>query len=74
QQYHQQQRQQEDANYGPMKRASSMSVLNNVPLQQQPMNRPLGATNSVEQQNNSSFKQQYSSKFSGRLTSAENFH
>ncbi|CAF1510773.1 unnamed protein product [Rotaria magnacalcarata] len=74
QQYHQQQRQQDDANYGPMKRASSMSVLNNVPLQQQPMNRPLGATNSVEQQNNSSFKQQYSSKFSGRLTSAENLH
>ncbi len=57
-----------------MKRASSMSVLNNVPLQQQQINKPLTTTNSVEQQNNSSFKQQYPSSFRDRLASAENLH
>ena len=66
-----QQQQQQD---GTMKRASSMSVLNNVPLQQQQVNKPLMATNSLEQQNNSSFKQQYPSSFRGRLASAENLH
>jgi len=69
---YQQQQQHQDNSYGPMKRASSLSVLNNVPLQQQQMNRP--ATNSMEQQNNSLFKQQYPSSFRGRLTSAENLH
>jgi hypothetical protein len=58
-----------------MKRASSMSVLNNVPLQQQQINKPSTTTiNSVEQQNNSSFKQQYPSSFRDRLASAENLH
>ncbi|CAF4494092.1 unnamed protein product [Rotaria sp. Silwood2] len=76
QQEQQQQQQQDDNNnYGPMKRASSLSVLNNVPLQQQQINRPLTTTtNSVEQQNNPSFKQQYPSTFGGRLASAENLH
>lgn len=75
QQQQQQQRQQQDEiPYGPIKRASSMSVLNNVPLQQQPMNRPLTSTNSIEQQRNTSFKQQYSSTLRNRLTSAENLH
>jgi len=71
---YQQQQQHQDNSYGPMKRASSLSVLNNVPLQQQQMNRPSPATNSMEQQNNSLFKQQYPSSFRGRLTSAENLH
>jgi hypothetical protein len=60
---------------GTLKRASSMSVLNNVPLQQQQqVNKPLTTTNTIEQQNNSSFKQQYPSSFRSRLTSAENLH
>jgi hypothetical protein len=71
---YQQQQQHQDHSYGPMKRASSLSVLNNVPLQQQQMNRPSPATNSMDQQNNSLFKQQYPSSFRGRLTSAENLH
>jgi kinesin light chain len=50
-----------------MKRASSMSVLNNVPLQQQQINKPI---NSIEQQT----KQQYPSTFRNRLASAENLH
>lgn len=58
---------------GTMKRASSMSVLNNVPLQQQQINKPI----TEQPQHNSSFKQQqqqYPSSFRGRLTSAENLH
>ena len=51
---------------GSIKRASSMSVLNNVPLQQQQINKP---TNSFEHQH----KQTYSS-FRNRLASAENLH
>ena len=53
---------------GPMKRASSMSVLNHAPIQQQQaqeMNNSLSANHSVQQQNPS---------FRGRLTSAENLH
>ncbi|CAF1296703.1 unnamed protein product [Adineta steineri] len=70
----QQQSQQYDNNYAPMKRASSLSVLNNVPLQQQQTNRPSTGTNIMEQKNNFQFKQQYPSTFRGRLTSAENLH
>jgi hypothetical protein len=44
-----------------------MSVLNNVPLQQQQINKPI---NSIEQQT----KQQYPSTFRNRLASAENLH
>ena len=72
--YHQQQQQEDDSTYGPVKRASSMSVLNNVPLQRQQINRPLTVTNAIEQQNSSSSKQQYPSTFRGRLASAENLH
>ena len=61
-----------------MKRASSLSVLNNAPLQQQQINRPSTAMNTMEQQNTALFKQRYpsssSSSFRGRLTSAENLH
>lgn len=73
QQHYYQQEQSDMNNYGPMKRASSMSVLNNVPLQQQQINRPLMQTNSIEQ-NYASLKQQYSSKFQKRLASTENLH
>ncbi len=55
-----------------MKRASSMSVLNNVSQEQ--VNRPLTESNSIEQQNNSSLKQQYPLSFRDRLASAENLH
>ena len=61
----------------PMKRASSMSVLNNVPLQQQQSNRPLAASYAMEQQQhpaNHTPKQQHPSAFRGRLASAENLH
>lgn len=59
--------QQQDA---PMKRASSMSVLNNAPVQQQQQtNKPLMTTNTLEPQRPSS-----SSFFRGRLASAENLH
>jgi hypothetical protein len=53
---------------GAMKRASSMSVLNHVPLQQQQqqISKPLMATNSIEQQTKPSFRT--------RLASAENLH
>ncbi|UJR10115.1 hypothetical protein I4U23_014337 [Adineta vaga] len=73
-QQQQQQQQPQDYNYGPMKRASSLSVLNNVPFQQQQTNRPSTSGNTMDQQNNYSFKQQYPSTFRGRLTSAENLH
>jgi hypothetical protein len=54
---------------GAMKRASSMSVLNHVPLQQQQqqqISKPLMATNSIEQQTKPPFRT--------RLASAENLH
>mgnify|MGYP006892767213 FL=1 len=61
--------QQQDA---PMKRASSMSVLNNAPVQQQQQqqtNKPLMTTNTLDLQRPSS-----SSFFRGRLASSENLH
>lgn len=61
--------------YGPMKRASSLSVLNHVPLQQQPVNRPPNAVNLMDQPNTFSSKPQYSTmSYRGRLNSAENLH
>jgi hypothetical protein len=66
QSYNDSQYQQQDTNnYGPMKRASSLSVLNNIPPQQrQQSNRPMTTTE----------QQQHPSSFRGRLTSAENLH
>ncbi|CAF2129992.1 unnamed protein product [Rotaria magnacalcarata] len=58
-----------------MKRASSMSVLNNgspfYPLQQQQTNRTLTNTYSIDQQQS---KQQFIPPSRGRLASAENIH
>lgn len=62
--------QQPDFNQAPMKRASSMSTLNNVPLQQQPINRPLTASHSKEKQQQP--PQTLSSRH--RLSSTENLH
>ncbi len=60
----------------PIKRASSMSVLNRVsqsyPLQQQQTNRTLINTCSIDQQQQN--KQQFIPPSRGRLTSAENLH
>jgi hypothetical protein len=59
-----------------LKRASSMSMLNNVspsyPLQQQQTNRTLTNTCSIDQQQQN--KQQFIPPSRGRLTSAENIH
>ena len=59
-----------------MKRASSMSVLNQVspsyPLQQQQPNRTLSNRCSIDQQQQ--HKQQFIPPSRGRLTSAENLH
>jgi len=61
---------------GTIKRASSMSVLNNVspsyPLQQQHINRTLINTCSIDQQQQN--KQQFIPPSRSRLTSAENIH
>jgi hypothetical protein len=61
---------------GPIKRASSMSVLNNhsplYPLQQQQTNRTLKTTCSIDQQQQN--KQQFIPPSRGRLISAENIH
>ena len=61
---------------GTIKRASSMSVLNQVspayPLQQQQTNRTLIHTCSIDQQQQN--KQQFIPPSRGRLTSAENIH
>ncbi len=57
----------------PIKRASSMSVLNHAyPLQQQQTNRTLTNTCSIDQQQEN--KQQFIPPSRGRLTSAENLH
>jgi len=61
---------------GTIKRASSMSVLNNhspsYPLQQQQTNRTLKTTCSIDQQQQN--KQQFIPPSRGRLISAENIH
>jgi hypothetical protein len=57
----------------PIKRASSMSVLNQpFPLQQQQTNRTLANTCSIDQQQQQN--KQFIPPSRGRLTSAENLH
>ena len=62
---------------GSIKRASSMSVLNQIspsyPLQQQQTNRTLSNVCSIDQQRQQS-KQHFIPPSRGRLTSAENIH